>query len=163
MVAPDDCAASTTELGAHCARPPESWWPVFEKFHQHARAGLGPTTKTKTETKGTTTATTATTAAAPMADGPRPAVASAGTECPAEWLATCPSQPCTPLPPSHTQHQHQKKQIMGWRARWSTPMADAGDGCMDDCASNSWTHYINNTALTSVIIATGLNQTQVGS
>jgi spore germination protein YaaH len=50
---------------------------------------------------------------------------------------------------------------MGWRARWAVPNSDAGIGCMDDCAKNSWTNYVNNSALTSVIICTSLNQTQV--
>ena len=31
---PGGCAANNTELGAHCPRPPESWWPVFEQFHR---------------------------------------------------------------------------------------------------------------------------------
>jgi hypothetical protein len=30
---PGGCDANNTELGPHCARPPESWWPEFEKFH----------------------------------------------------------------------------------------------------------------------------------
>ena len=30
---PGGCAANNTELGPHCARPPDSWWPVFEQFH----------------------------------------------------------------------------------------------------------------------------------
>ncbi len=40
-------------------------------------------------------------------------------------------------------------------ATWS------GQGCMDDCASHSWKNYINDSAITSVIISTGLNMTQV--
>eukprot|EP01052_Picozoa_sp_SAG31_P023209 SAG31_NODE_1897_length_6964_cov_2.677349_10_plen_66_part_01 len=32
---------------------------------------------------------------------------------------------------------------------------------MDDCVKNSWTHYINESALTSVIICTGFNETQL--
>ena len=76
--------------------------------------------------------------------------------CSAEWMATCPSVPCTPNP-----HPPPPKEVMGWRARWSTPTADAGVGCMDQCAKQSWTNYINDSALTSVVICTGFNETQV--
>lgn len=80
----------------------------------------------------------------------------ASSDCPAEWMATCPSVPCTPNP-----RPPPSKEIMGWRARWSTPTGDAGVGCMDECAKHSWTNYINDSALTSVIICTGFNKTQV--
>ena len=37
VATPDNCAANNSGngagVGAHCARPPDSWWPVFEKFH----------------------------------------------------------------------------------------------------------------------------------
>eukprot|EP01052_Picozoa_sp_SAG31_P023208 SAG31_NODE_1897_length_6964_cov_2.677349_9_plen_75_part_00 len=45
----------------------------------------------------------------------------ASSGCPQEWMATCPSVPCTPNP-----HPPPSKELLGWRARWSTPTADAG-------------------------------------
>lgn len=33
--APDSCSggANRTEFDHYCARPPQSWWPVLERFH----------------------------------------------------------------------------------------------------------------------------------
>lgn len=84
-----------------------------------------------------------------------------GHPCPADWMAVCPSLPCAPLTTPIP-----RQEIMGWRARWSTAVefgeaAVHDPGCMDDCVQRSWTNYINNSALTSIIISTGYNATQI--
>jgi hypothetical protein len=84
--------------------------------------------------------------------------AAKGHRCPAEWAATdSPSQPCSPLAtPSPA------RDVMGSRARWSTPIPDVGSGCFTECASRSWQHYMNDSAVSAVMIGTDLNATEIG-
>ena len=79
----------------------------------------------------------------------------AGSSCPAEWRAACPGLPCAPLATPVP-----RREVMGWRARWSTPVRFGSrglldPGCMDTCAKQSWTNYINDSAISTVIISTG--------
>ena len=50
---------------------------------------------------------------------------------------------------------------MGWRARWDTSSPDVGPGCFTNCAKESWRHYINDSAVTAVIISTDENATAI--
>eukprot|EP01046_Picozoa_sp_COSAG06_P023334 COSAG06_NODE_1846_length_8227_cov_10.941683_8_plen_187_part_00 len=77
--------------------------------------------------------------------------------CPPEWSSTCPSLPCKPLKTPAATHE-----VMGWRARWNTPYPDVGSGCFTNCAKQSWQHYINDSAVSAVIIGTGENATAIG-